>query len=330
MRDDGAVLPRFSQARDDDVSVIVVSYNTAHLLERCIGALRCASSGLSVSLVIVDNASRDDSVALIRSRIDDCTLIENAVNVGFGRANNQALAHCGGRHVLLLNADAYLYPDTLRRCLLHMKADPACGVLGVQPVGEAGQLEAAARLFPTPWQTFVLHSGLFGGTARAPAAPRLTAGGALVAECDWVVGCFYLIRRQVIEQVGLFDPRYFLYFEEVDHCHAVKQAGWKVECLLDARVVHEGGASAASDGALGPGRQISAIQAESSLLYFRKHGGIRGVLAAIALSVLTDGVLAGKWLLRRRTLAGLAPYWQNTTRICRLALQTRLGRQPTR
>lgn len=330
MREDGAALPRFSLAHDVDIAVIVVSYNTAHLLERCIGALRTASAGLSVSLVIVDNASRDDSVALIKSRIEDCTLIENPVNVGFGRANNQALAHCGGRHVLLLNADAYVYPDTLRQSLRRMDADPACGVLGVQSVGEDGQIEAAARVFPTPWQNFVLHTGLFGATARSPAAPMLVAGGARVAECDWVVGCFYLIRRQVIEQVGLFDPRYFLYFEEVDHCRAVKRAGWKVTCLLDARVIHEGGGSAASDGALGAGRQISAMQVESSLLYFRKHDGIVGVVATVALSVLTDLVLAGKWLLKRRPVAGLAVYWHSTARVCGLALRTRLGTRPTR
>lgn len=330
MREDGATLPRFSTARDVDISVIVVSYNTAHLLERCIGALRRASAGLSVSLVIVDNASRDESVALIKTRIEDCTLIENTVNVGFGRANNQALAHCGGRHVLLLNTDAYVYPDTLRQSLLHMAADPGCGVLGVQSVGEDGRLEAAARIFPTPWQNFVLHTGLFSGTALTPAVPRRTAEGALVAECDWVVGCFYLIRQQVIEQIGLFDPRYFLYFEEVDHCRAVKQGGWKVECLLDVRIVHEGGGSAASDGALGAGRQISAMQVESSLLYFRKHDGIVGVLAAISLSVLTDLVLAAKWLLKRRPVAGLAVFWHNTLRVGSLARRTRLGARPTR
>lgn len=330
MREDGAALPRFSLARDVDIAVIVVSYNTAHLLERCIGALRSASAGLSVSLVIVDNASRDDSVALIKARIEDCTLIENAVNVGFGRANNQALAHCGGRYVLLLNADAYVYPETLRQSLAHVDAHPDCGVLGVQSVGEDGLLEAAARIFPTPWQNFVLHTGLFSSTALAPAAPTQTAEGAMVAECDWVVGCFYLIRQQVIERVGLFDPRYFLYFEEVDHCRAVKHAGWKVECLLDARVIHEGGGSAASDGALGAGRQISAMQVESSLLYFRKHSGIIGVLSAVALSVLTDLVLASKWLLKRRPMAGLAVFWHNTVRVCRLALRTRLGTRPTR
>jgi N-acetylglucosaminyl-diphospho-decaprenol L-rhamnosyltransferase len=330
MREEGAALPRFSMADRVDISVIVVNYNTAHLLERCIDALRIASAGLEVGMVIVDNASRDDSVAVIRRLLPDGTLIQNTQNVGFGRANNQALAHCSGRYVLLLNSDAFVLADTLRVSLAYMDATPACGVLGVQSVDEAGRRQFAGRIFPTPWQDFILHTGLFSRLALPHAVPHQTLAGNRVVDSDWVVGCYYMVRQEVIKQVGLFDPRYFLYFEEVDHCRAVKAAGWKVECLLDTSVIHEGGASAESEGPLGAGRQIAALQVESGLLYFRKHGGLPGVLVAIGLSIATDLVLAAKWLLKRRPLSGLASYWQSTSTWCRLSVATRLGTRPTR
>jgi hypothetical protein len=233
--------------------------------------------------------------------------------------------------VLLLNADAFVDADSLRQSLRHMDAATDCGVLGAQAVDEAGRPQIAARVFPTPWQNFILHTGLFARFALVPTGePRLGPGGVRVIECDWVVGCYYMVRRDLIARIGLFDPRYFLYFEEVDHCRAVKAAGWKVECLLDTRVVHQGGASAETVGTLGPDRQLPALHVESSLLYFRKHGGLTGVVAAIALPILTDAVLALKWLLKGRPMAGLAAFWRSSATLCRLAIRTRLGSRPTR
>src|SRR6185295_15001358 len=107
---------------------------------------------------------------------------------------------------------------------------------------------------------------------------------ASVRLCDWVPGCFYLVRRELIERIGLFDPRYFLYCEEVDHCRAVRKAGWDVVYFPFTQVTHLGGESALSEGALNPtSRQIVPLQIESELLYFRKHHGLSGVLVAVLL-----------------------------------------------
>ena len=116
-----------------------------------------------------------------------------------------------------------------------------------------------------------------------------------VRECDWVPGCFYLIRRQVIEHVGLFDPIYFVYYEEVDHCRRVRDAGWSVVYFPFTQVVHIGGESAQSAGSLtDSGRQVSALQIESELLYFRKHFGLLGLSGAISLSFLLIPCRASK------------------------------------
>jgi GT2 family glycosyltransferase len=313
-----------------DLSVILVNYNTAHLLERCLDHLRAASRGLSVRVVIVDNASRDGSAALIRERFPDCILIANDTNVGFGRANNQALALCPGPYVLLLNVDAFMYPDALTNCLRHMAANPRCGVLGARLLNPAGQGFYTGRTFPHPWHDFLLRIGLRREAPHVmlPLDARPPSGDSW--RCDWVVGCFYMVRREVLERIGLFDDRYFLYFEEVDHCRAVWEAGWTVECLANAHVIHIGGASAESEGELTAGRQISELQIESELLYFRKHNGLVGLLSTVALTLAVNAVHALKWVLKGGRLAGLNVFWRNAATVSRLALQTRLGARATR
>ena len=126
-------------------------------------------------------------------------------------------------------------------------------------------------------------------------------------ECDWVPGCFYLIRREVIERVGLFDPRFFLYYEEVDHCRAVRKAGRSVTYYPFTQVVHLGGESALSEGPITRvGRQISALQIESELLYFRKHHGMSGAFAAVSLAMLGDMIVACNSLVRHQNGAQAA------------------------
>jgi GT2 family glycosyltransferase len=314
-----------------ELCVILVNYNTAHLLERCIGQLRIASADLAVRVVIVDNASRDGSATFIRERFTDCVLLANDSNIGFGRANNQALAFCDAPYVLCLNVDAFVFADTLSKCLGHMAANPRCGVLGVRLVDEAGHGIYRGRPFPDPWQNFLVQTGLLRHVPEMQRAYVDLAPTAGAWECDWVVGCFYLTRREVIQQVGLFDPRYFLYFEEVDHCRAVWHAGWRVECLADASAIHIGGASAESDGEVtAAGRQISSLQIESELLYFRKHNGLPGLVLTVTLALIADAVRAIKWVVKRRRFDGLEVIWRNTATVCRLAWQTRLGSRATR
>jgi len=130
---------------------------------------------------------------------------------------------------------------------------------------------------------------------------------ASVRECDWVPGCYYLVRREVIERIGLFDPRFFLYYEEVDHCRAIRAAGWSVVYYPYTQVVHIGGQSAATSGAFNPtSRQISPLQIESELLYFRKHHGLTGVLISVLLTNFNDSLRAWSGLVRYGSLAHAA------------------------
>jgi N-acetylglucosaminyl-diphospho-decaprenol L-rhamnosyltransferase len=293
-----AILDATSQL---DLTVVVVNFNTAHLLDRMISTLSAAQGRLRVQLIIIDNASHDPSVSLLRSRYPDVDLIVNDKNVGFGRANNQALSRIRGKFVLLLNTDAFVSKDTLSKTIDFMAANANCGILGVKLVGEDGTLQPSCRFFPTPWNEFLVSTGLQKIFSGARLVDDMSWDHSSVRECDWVPGCYYLMRRELVDQIGLFDSRYFLYFEEVDHCKAARNAGWSVMFYPFTTVVHIGGESAKSQGSITrPGRQISGLEIESKLLFFRKHYGLRGIFTMLILSTAKLVLSAVKDIARPR------------------------------
>lgn len=315
----------------DIVSVVIVSYNTVEMLGEMLATLRGAIDEIDSRVTIVDNNSCDGSAEFVRSRYPTAQLIANSDNVGFGRANNQALANISGRYVLLLNTDAFVEQDSLIKTTAYMDNHPKCGILGARLVGRDGVLQPSCRYFPTPWNNFLARAGLSKYFPKAPLVDDMDWDHDATRSCDWVPGCFYLIRREVINQVGLFDPRYFLYYEEVDHCLAAKKAGWEVHYFSGTTVVHIGGESAKSEGELtDSGRQISTLQIESELLYFRKNHGILGVVNAVVLSVAADVILSVKWLLKGRHPSGLAAYAKHAIQVLSVFLRTSWGSRPTR
>jgi GT2 family glycosyltransferase len=314
-----------------DLDVLVVNYNTATLLQPMFNALRQAHNAERTRYLVVDNASADNSLECLASICPEALQLANDNNVGFGRANNQLIEHLQGKYALLLNTDAFVATDTLDKTLEYMEAHPDCGVLGVRLVGREGDLQPSCRYFPTPLNVFIAHAGLTRFFPWVKKVDDMTWDHASVRECDWVPGCYYLIRREVIDQVGLFDPRYFLYFEEVDHCKRVKQAGWKVVYYPDTTVVHIGGESAKTVNTLNAAsRQISTLQIESELLYLRKHHGLAGLALHMGLVSLGDLILALKALLKGRGLAAIGACWQHTRVTWALLGKTRFASQPTR
>lgn len=314
-----------------DITVIIVSYNTESLLAEAIGRLKVAAHGLRLKIVVIDNASRDGSVALLRSKFPDCSLVVNERNIGFGRANNQALSMAEGRYVLLLNTDAFVGEDTIEKTIRYMDAHPRCGILGVKLVGRDGALQPSARYFPTPLNLFLERTGLDRIFNKVRMVDDLSWDHASVRSCDWVPGCYYLVRRQLIDQIGLFDPRYFLYYEEVDHCNAARRAGWETVCFADTTVVHLGGESAKSAGELtATGRQLEALQTESELLYFRKNHGLAALATHVVLTTVADVLHAVKRTLKAQPLRGLKAGVRHAVMIWSLLARTSCGTRPTR
>ncbi len=313
------------------LTTLLVSYNTKALLTPCLDALDKALAPIGGGeVIVVDNASRDGSAEFLRQHRPDVKLIESNENVGFGRANNLALDRVKSRYLLLLNTDAFVPPDALVGPLAYMEAHPECGVLGVRLVGRDGEPQPGCRYFPTPLNSFWARAGF----TRRFGFPRMVDDVLWdhrdTRECDWVPGCYYLTRREVVDRVGLFDPRFFLYYEEVDHCREVKNAGWRVVFYPHVDVVHLGGESAKSDGAISQSRQLDGLQLESGFLYYRKHHGLAGALAFLLLEELADLIVLLKLVLMAKGRRRIGEVLSHMRAMVRTAGTTGFGRAGTR
>jgi GT2 family glycosyltransferase len=262
-----------------DVSVVIVSFNTRDLLRECLNTLAAQAGNVSYKTFVVDSASRDGSADMVAREFPEVRLFRSSVNLGFAGANNVAFPHCRGRYVVLLNSDAFLTPGALALSVEKMDANPRAGIGGARLVGRDGAWQPSARLFPSPLNDFLLLSGL---SARFPRSrffgrvDRTWASDREAAETDWVPGAYSIIRRSALEQVGPFDGRFFLYYEEVDLCRRFQKAGYTIHYWPDIVVIHLGGESSRTLEQVrmsSAGRQLTLWRMRSALLYYRKHHG---------------------------------------------------------
>ena len=312
------------------ISVILVSYNTAKMSVEALHSLFTSQGDFTLEVFVVDNASKDNSVQVIQKAYPDITLIENKENVGFGRANNQVLDFAKGEYILLLNTDAFVQTETLQKTIEYMQAHPKCGVLGAKLLARDGELQPSCRNFPTPFNIFATRLGLNRWLPGIKLVYDVNWDSTRTQACDWVPGCYYLVRKQVVEDVGLFDPLYFLYCEEVDHCLAVKKAGWEVTYFADTSVVHIGGESAKSDNPIEQKtRQVNLLRIESELLYFRKNHGLFGVSTHIFLTHLADIYDLLKYTVRMQFFR-FDTVLKNSVLIWQVFFNTHFAKQSTR
>lgn len=313
-----------------DISVVLVSYNTAETTIKALKHLFASKHALQMEVLIVDNASRDHSAERIASEYPDLPILKNTLNVGFGRANNQALPYVKGRFVLLLNTDAFVETNTIATTMAYMEQHPACGILGAKLIGEDGELQPSCRYFPTPWNLFLQESGFRRFFKQSRMVDDMSWDHESVRQCDWVPGCYYLVRRKVIEQIGFFDPIFFMYHEEVDHCYATKKAGWEI-VYYPAPVVHLGGESAKSDEEISKqGRQIRSLQIESELLYFRKNHGIPGLISQLLLTTATSILKVIKDVVRLAPLPTIQSHFKYSWLTWKLFFRTNFGTKSSR
>lgn len=268
-----------SVSHEFDVSVVIVSFNTRDVLKECLHSVYRAVGSLDVQVIVVDNASTDGSAAMIEQDFTGVVLIKSKVNLGFGGANNLGFKSACGRYVVLLNSDAFLAKGSLERSVAHMVANPHVGLGGGRLIGRDGSWQPSARMFPTVLSDLIVFSGL---AARFPRsrffghADRTWADPMEAAPVDWVPGAYSIIRAETLAAVGFFDPRFFLYYEEVDLCMRLKQRGYSTWYWPDVAVVHIGGESSRQISSLEmsrTGAQLILWRMRSMLLYYRKHYG---------------------------------------------------------
>jgi len=262
------------------ISVVIVSFNTRDLLRECLTSLIEECHGIAAEIFVVDNTSRDDSAGMVEREFPGVYLVRSEVNLGFAAANNKAFPLAKGRYVVLLNSDAFLRPNALKLAIEHMEAEPRTGLGGARLVGRDNSWQPSCRLFPSLLNDFLTLSGL---SARFPHSrlfgrfDRTWADQNAAAEVDWVPGAFSIIRRNVLEEVGYFDESFFLYYEEVDLCRRIRQAGYAVRYWPDVEVIHLGGESSKTIQTLSmskSGSQLALWRMRSAFLYYRKHHGI--------------------------------------------------------
>ncbi len=280
-----------------DLSVVIVNWNVRDLLRQCL-RLILDTQCLTLETIVVDNASTDGSVEMVRAEFPGVHLITNADNRGFPAANNQGIAAAQGGYVLLLNPDTEVVGDALATMVAYAEAHPDVGIVGPQLLTPDGSVQSSRRRFPT------LATAFFESTWLKPYAPRrlleryefLDRPDDVAQDVDWLYGAALMARREAVEQVGPMDEGFFMYSEELDWCRRFREAGWRVVYLPTAQIVHHGGKSS---------EQVIAARhihfQTSKVRYFRKYHG-RVAAEALRLFLLGNYVwqlaLEGaKWLL---------------------------------
>ncbi len=250
-----------------DLSIVIVNWNTRAMLRQCLESIYANPPCGVFEVWVVDNASTDDSQAMVKEHFSQARLVENAQNVGFARANNLAIRQVHGRYVLLLNSDTIVKPGALESLVRFMDARDEAGACGSRLLNPDGTLQYSCYLKPTLWREFLrlFHLGSLRGDGSYPMAnwPLDQA-----QEVDILQGAVMMLRRETLEQVGLLDEDFFMYSEDFDLCSRIQKENWKLYWVPWSEVIHFGGQSTklvATD--------MFLHLYQSKLMFMRKHYG---------------------------------------------------------
>ncbi len=252
-----------------ELSVVIVNYRVKYLLEQTLRSVEQAMQGMQGEIIVVDNLSGDDSIAFSRERHAQVIYIENQENVGFARANNQAIMQARGEYTLILNPDTIITPRCLQEGIEWMKAHPKCGAIGARMMdGNGVFLPESKRAFPTPWVSFCKIFGLSKLFPRSPlfAKYHLRYLSDLEPQCiDILSGAYMLCRTSVLQQLGGFDEDFFMYGEDIDLSYRIVKAGYE-NWFLPTPMVHYKGESTHKDS-----MRYVRIFYDAMLIFYRKH-----------------------------------------------------------
>lgn len=293
------MMPPPSLRADDDarpffpLCIVIVNWNTRALLQACLESIYATVETTPFQVIVVDNASTDGSAQFVRTQYPKVDLISNSENVGFARANNQALARANAEFILLLNSDAQLLPGTADELVRFLRQETNAAAVAPRLMNpnrtfQAGPNDAislTSELLLAFGIARLLRDGYFPG--YGPDAPR--------REYAWVGGTCMLLRRKTIEQIGTLDPDYFMYTEEADWCYRAHQASWEIWYEPTLAVIHHGGASSRNDA----GRMRAELY-KSKLVFFSKHRPRWEYETLRAVLMLTALVKSGAYNLAAR------------------------------
>ena len=251
------------------LSVIIVNYNVRYYLEQCLDSVFRATTGMDADVWVVDNNSSDGSIAYLRERFPQVHYIENEENVGFARANNQAIRLSQGEYVLLLNPDTFVGEDTLKDSVRFLDSHPRAGAIGIHMLNRDGSYARESRRgLPTPATSFYKLIGLCRLFPTHPRYGRYYMGHLpedAAGEIEVISGAYMMLRREALEQVGMLDEDYFMYGEDIDLSYRIGTGGW--ECwYVPLQMLHYKGESTQKTSF----RYVHSFY-NAMLIFFRKH-----------------------------------------------------------
>lgn len=279
-----------------DVSIVIVNWNTLGLLRDCLKSVYEQAGTVDYEVIVIDNASTDGSVQMVKNEFKRVVLIENTENRGFAAANNQGMAVAKGRYVLLLNSDTVILDNAIAKVVSFADAHPRAAVTGCRVLNPDGTLQPTCFMFPSVLNMLLSSTYLYKlfPNSRFFGRERMTWWDRSdVRQVDVVTGCFMLVRREAIDQVGMMDERFFIYAEETDWCYRFRTKGLEVTFTPAAQIIHLGGQSTAK-------RPVAMIvQLRLSILKFiRKHHGQLALLIARILTAFFFAVRLPVWFAR--------------------------------
>jgi hypothetical protein len=278
-----------------DVSIIIVNWNTREVVQGCLTSIYEQTRDIDYEVIVVDNASTDGSAEMVKKNFPRVILIENSENRGFAAANNQGIAIAKGRYMLLLNSDTVVLDNAIAKIVSFADDNPDAAVMGCRVLNTDMTLQPTCFMFPSILNMLLSTSYLYKLFRKSKFFGRERMawwGRNDVREVDVVTGCFMLVRRESIEQVGLMDERFFMYAEETDWCYRFKKAGYKIIFAPHAEIIHIGGESSKLAAV-----EMALLERGSRLLFFKKHGGYVTYALACVLIALFFLLRIPYWLI---------------------------------
>ncbi len=265
------------------LSVVIVNYNVKYYLEQCLESVRRASEGLQVEVIVVDNLSTDGSIAYLKERFPEVTFVENKENVGFSRANNQAIRMSTGKYVLLLNPDTIVAEHTLCDFVRFMDEHPEAGGAGAYMLRTDGTFALESRRgLPTPFVAFCKMSGLASFFPKSRVLGRYYMrylDENEVNEIEIISGAYMFLRRETLDKVGLLDEDFFMYGEDIDLSYRILKGGYK-NYFLPTRMLHYKGESTEKSS-----YRYTYTFYQAMRLFFRKHYAHYSFLVSLPINV---------------------------------------------
>lgn len=259
-----------------DVSIVIVSWNAKKFLKQCLRSVYDTIREITFEVWVADNNSSDGSPEMVRKKFPQTKLICTGDNLGFAKANNICIKKSRGRYLCLINSDVKLVNDSIEVMLSYIDKHPEVGMLGPKVINPDKTLQQSVRNFPTYWNAFsgaLALDTIFPKSQLFGNCPTPLLANDSPRNVDVLLGCFWMVRREALNDVGLLDERFFMYREDVDWCKRFKLAGWKVVYFPKVEAIHYGGGSSSNAPI-----ECYVEMKRSSLLFWKKFHGRFGIL----------------------------------------------------